>query len=353
MTRPARPAQGPAAPVTLGDVARLAGVSVATVSRTINQPAMVATDKRVAVQGALSALGYIPNHAARALLSRRSMTIGLIVPTIENPLFAPVIERIEARLEQAGYAILLACSRRRPERELKQVLVMIERGVDGLILTGGPPGPELLSLLQPRGLATVLQDATEAAPGMSAVGMPNEAALALAIDELVRHGHRRIAILTGPMADTPPVARRTAGAVARLADHGLQPAAIIETSSYRGEASREGSRRLLALDPRPTAVAATGDILVLGLMAEARAQGLRVPADLSIIGCGDTAMAQFADPPLSTIHLPYPEMGDAAARQLLDLVDGGDGQALRVMPCHLVDRGSVMTLPNLARSRLS
>jgi transcriptional regulator with XRE-family HTH domain len=137
----------PQGKVTVKDVARAAGVSITTVSRVLNNPGLVASDKQHAVQRALQSLDYIPNQLARSLISRQSKAIGLIVPTISNPVFAPTIEAIERKLDAAGYALLIHCCERDPEREFRQVRALIERGVDGLIITGSVHVPELAALL--------------------------------------------------------------------------------------------------------------------------------------------------------------------------------------------------------------
>src|SRR5580700_3469792 len=132
---------------TVKDVARAAGVSVTTVSRVLNNPDLVVSEKQELVQRALQTLDYIPNQLARSLISRRSRAIGLIVPTISNPVFAPTIAAIERELGGAGYALLINCCERDPAREFAQARTLIERGVDGLLITGSEHVPELPALL--------------------------------------------------------------------------------------------------------------------------------------------------------------------------------------------------------------
>src|SRR6266849_5610428 len=148
----------PLGKATVKDVARAAGVSIATVSRVLNNSRLVGSDKREAVRCALQSLDYIPNQLARSLISRRSKAIGLVVPTISNPVFAPTNEAIERKLDAAGYALLIHCCERDPEREFRQVRALIERGVDGLIITGSVHVPELAALLARNKLPFVSQD---------------------------------------------------------------------------------------------------------------------------------------------------------------------------------------------------
>lgn len=327
---------------TLKDVARAAGVSVTTVSRVLNNPALVTPDKQSAVLRSLENLDYIPNQLARSLVSRRSQAIGLVVPTISNPVFAPTIAAIERELELAGYALLIHCCERDPAREFKQVRTLIERGVDGLILTGSVHRPELAAFLGRNDVAYLSQDISLRLPLGPSIALDNAGAMARAVDYLVELGHRDIAVMSGPTHNTPPIADRFEGAIAELGRRGL-PARrdwLIVTEDYESRAVRDGARRLLGQDDRPGAVVCTGDILALGLVAECRARGLAVPDDLSIVGCGDTNMGQFVDPPLTTVSMPFAEMGAAAARSLLSLIGGGRVDDLTVMPFELVVRKS-------------
>jgi len=328
---------------TVKDIARVAGVSVATVSRVLNNPDRVAADKREAVLGALRRHDFIPNQHARSLISRRSHAIGLVVPTISNPVFAPTMAAIERELTAAGYALLIGCCERDPAREFEQVRTLIERGVDGLLITGSEHLPELPALLARYRIPYVSQDIALAAPMGPSVALDNAGALATAIDYLHAQGHRRIAVLSGPVHNTPPIRDRLDSALARIAHHrlALPEAWCVVTEDYDGPSTRAGAQRLLDAHERPTAVALTGDILALTLVAECRARGLSVPRDLSVIGCGDTNMGQYVDPPLTTVRMPFAEMGTAAALSLLALIAGQEPTEIAVLSHELVVRRSV------------
>jgi DNA-binding LacI/PurR family transcriptional regulator len=328
---------------TVKDVARAAGVSITTVSRVLNNPGLVASDKQDAVQRALQSLDYIPNQLARSLISRRSKAIGLVVPTISNPVFAPTIGAIERRLDAAGYALLIHCCERDPERELAQVRALIERGVDGLIVTGSVHVPELAAVLARNKLPHVSQDISRGQPLGPSIALDNAGAMESAVDHLHEMGHRDIAVLSGPIHNTPPVRDRYLGAVARIRNLGLSlpDAWLAVADNYDSLSIRAAARRLLDCESAPTAVACTGDILVLGLVAEARAKGLGVPQDLSIVGCGDTDMGQYVDPPLTTVAMPFAEMGEMAADNLLALLAGGSPASTMVLPHRLMIRQSV------------
>ncbi|MBI0535857.1 LacI family transcriptional regulator [Roseomonas sp. KE2513] len=337
--------------ITVREVASAAGVSIATVSRVLNQPALVQQSKREAVERAMVALDYIPNRQARSLMSQRTGSIGLLVPTIANPLFAPVIAAIERVLDAAGYALLIHCTQRDPARQQKQVRHLVERGVDGLILTGTSIAPDLAALLDRTSTPAVVQDALLLPPGAPAVAFDNAAAMAVAVRHVHGQGHRAIALFSGPLHNTPAVAERFAGAERELRALGLHlPAAWrVLAEDYDNTAVRDGAARLLSCAERPTAVACTGDILALGLVAEGHRRGLRVPQDFSVIGCGDTDLGRYVEPPLTTVRMPWERMGEAAVEGLLALIEGRPTAPLTVLPHELIERHSVQPPTPFAR----
>ncbi|MDF1872343.1 LacI family DNA-binding transcriptional regulator [Vannielia sp.] len=332
--------------VTIKDIARLAGVSVSTVSRVINKTGLVAPQKHKAVERVMSEVNYIPNNAARALVNRRSKTIGLIVPTLANPIFAPTIGAIETFLAESGFGLLISCSHRNPDAELAQARMMVERGVEGMIFTGSYRHPDLMPLIRTRGIAAVSQDDPLGAPGLLSIGLPDAEAMACAIDALVALGHSRIGIVTGPTGNTRPIADRLAGGVQRLRDHGMDlgPEAISEAGDYSAETAREATRALLRRDLSLTAIACTGDVPAIGVVVECMENGLRVPDDISITGCGQTLMAQYVYPSLATVRLPFDELGRIAAERLLDLIEGRAAAPVGTLGYEFIEGASIRTL---------
>lgn len=324
----------------------MAGVSVATVSRVINNKALVTREKLERVEAVLARVNYIPNNSARALVKRRTMSAGLIVPTLSNPIFAPTIAGVETVLAGAGYGLLLACSDRDPIKEFRHARTMIERGVDGLILTGSYRHPHLLELIVSRGAVAVSQDDPVGAPGMTSIRMPDARAMACAIDALVERGHRRIGIVTGPTINTAAIAERVRGAIERMDSHGLvrTPGDVVETMGYFDEDARAATQHLLTSSPDVTAIACTGDILAIGVISQCRRSGRDVPGDISVIGCGQTVMAQFADPVLSTVRLPFEQMGARAASELVRQINGEASRDLAELPYEFVP-GATLAAP--------
>jgi DNA-binding LacI/PurR family transcriptional regulator len=189
----------------------------------------------------------------------------------------------------------------------------------------------------------VSQDVSLDRPMGPSIALDNAGALETAIDYLYALGHRRIAVFSGPTHNTPPIRDRMRGAVERIRYHGLDlpDAWCVVTEDYESDSTRAAAQKLLAGASQPTAVSLTGDILALGVVAECRALGLDVPRDIAIIGCGDTNMGQYVDPPLTTVRMPFAEMGEAAARRLLSLIAGHRPTGTVVLPHQLVIRRSV------------
>jgi DNA-binding LacI/PurR family transcriptional regulator len=324
------------------DVARRAGVSPATVSRVINNPAIVRAKLRAAVSRAMAELSYIPNAAARSLTLRRTQAIGLLVPSIADPIFGPTIVAIESTLSEAGYALLVGSSNWHANLELRQCQSLIERGIDGIILTGPILERKVIRLVTQRNLPFACQNLTRAPGGHPSIRMNDKGAMRSIVQHLIEAGHKRIAVLTGRPASAPTMAERLAGAREAIQSSNLVLSDdwIVE-SGYDAASAREGTRRILQLRPRPTAIACAGDALALAALTECRAEGLNVPADISITGCNDVDLLQYADPPLTTVDTSFRNMGHYAAQALLNLIHGKPGPMRQQLPFALKLRGTV------------
>jgi LacI family transcriptional regulator len=324
------------------DVARRAGVSPATVSRVINNPLIVRAKLRAAVTRALAELSYIPNAAARSLTLRRTQAIGLLVPSIADPIFGPTIAAIETTLGDAGYALLVSSSNWHANLELRQCQSLIERGIDGIILTGPILDRKVIRLVTNRNLPFTCQNLTRAPGSHPSIRMNDKGAMRSIVQHLIEAGHKRIAVLTGWPASAPTMAERLAGAREAIQSSNLVlPDDWIVESGYDAASAREGARRILQLRPRPTAIACAGDALALAALTECRAEGLSVPADISITGCNDVDLLQYADPPLTTVDTSFRNMGHYAAQALLNLIHGKPGPMRQQLPFALKLRGTV------------
>lgn len=312
----------PIAP-TLEDVARVARVSTATVSRALNRPDSVRAVLREKVLAAVARLGYVPHAGARALTLRRSGTAGVIVPTIDNAIFARGLQAFQRRMAAAGRHVLLAFSDYDPQQELAQALNLLARGVDALALTGISQAPELLERLAQRGLPWVHTGSFPAPDGLACVGFRNRAAMVRAVRYLLDLGHRRIAMLAGITAHNDRAGERVAGVREALHAAGLalKPAMLFE-AAYSVQPAREATRALLARTPRPTALLCGNDVLAYGALLECQAQKVDVPGELSIVGFDDLDLSRHWQPALTTMHVPTETMWTLAAEHLLGRLDG-------------------------------
>ncbi len=315
----AKPARRPAHN-GIREVARAAGVSIATVSRAFNRPEAVNAETRERVMAAAQRLTYIPDGAARSLSSQKSFRVGVVIPTMDDSIFARFVEALQQRLGSIGYALLIGVDRFDPKEELTEIRSLIESGVDAIVLCGAQRSPETYELLQTRALPYLITHVHAEDPTQISVGYDNREGAATAAHYLVDLGHREIGVMDYPAERNDRAGLRMAGVVEALAERGLElpPERRIERP-FSIEEGRIGLRLLLAQDPRPTAVFCGNDILAIGALFEAQAQGIAVPEELSIIGYDDLELAAQVTPALTTVHVPTGEMG-ARAAEILSLM---------------------------------
>jgi LacI family transcriptional regulator len=309
---------------TLRDVAEEAGVSTATVSRTLNTPGQVNAETRERVNAAVQALGYAPNFNARALVAKRTNTIGAVIPTMENAIFARGIQAFQEELGLHGITLLIASSSYRADLEAEQIRTLVARGADGLLLIGYHRSPDLFAFLEKRDVPALVAWAHDPEQEHAAIGFDNAAAMADLTRAVLERGHHRIGVISAPTADNDRARCRVEGAYLALREAGLDPAdtPYVETP-YGFENGADALRELLARAPDVTAVMCGNDVLAIGALRAAREMGLRVPEDISITGFDDIDIATLAEPSLTTVHVPHREMGRRAAQMLLSMLAGG------------------------------
>jgi LacI family transcriptional regulator len=332
----------PAQPLpTIGDVARRAGVSTATVSRVVNQPGRVRSALRGKVEAAIAHLGYVPHAGARTLKSRRTGTIGAIFPTVDNAIFAKAIDALQRRLAEADHQLLIATNDYSPATEEGQALNLLTRGADGLLLCGIGQRPALLARLKARAVPVVHVMSWPPPPGLACVGFDNARAMAQVVRYLLDLGHRRIAMLAGVTSDNDRAAARLAGVRDALAAAGLKlPPAYVAERRYSLAAAREGLQCLMRAPTPPTAVVCGNDVLAIGALFEAQRLGIEVPRELSIVGFDDLEIASHVHPTLTTVHVPAEAMWRTAAEHVLALLRGSDAVPVTEVEVSLVVRGS-------------
>jgi len=325
----------------LKDVARLAKVSTATVSRALTAPERVGVDALQRVRDAVRELGYLPHGAARALRSRRTRAIGAVIPTLDNAIFANATHALQKALEAGGYHLFVACHEFDLAAETRITQSLIERGVDGVVLVGLEHEPVLFELLDTFRVPYVVTWALDATGRHPTVGFRNRDAAARVARYLLDIGHSRIAMIAGQTGPNDRARERLQGVRDALTSAGLalEPPWLIE-APYTFDAGQEAMRRLCALRPRPTAVICGNDVLAIGAINEALTLGLQVPAQISVTGFDDLPIASLLIPSLTTVRVPMRELGSLAAQHLLALIAGEPVNMVRELPVELIVRDS-------------
>lgn len=304
---------------SISDVARLAQVSVGTVSNVLNRPDRVAPTTRERVLAAITELDFVPNGSARQLRAGTITTVGAVVLDIANPFFTDVARGIEDRLDEAGYTLMLASSDEEPEREARYLRLFEEHGVQGVMVVPSTPDVAHLEAARSRGLRVVLLDRPSPVDTLSSVAVDDEAGAAAATRHLLGLGHERLAFLNGPHS-IRQCADRAAGIRAALAEGGLDPeAALVEITipSLNADGGQAGARQLLALADRPTAMLCVNDLTALGALRALRAADVPVPSGMAVVGYDDVAFAGELATPLTSVRQPTHQLGHRAADLLL------------------------------------
>jgi DNA-binding LacI/PurR family transcriptional regulator len=316
--------------VTSVDVARRAGVSQSTVSLVLSgkSAGRVSARTEAAVRQAAEELGYRLNVAARALRTGLARTVAMVVTDVTHPFFGPVLRGAQAAAWRAGYAVTLVDVANDPDRERASFEALRAGPADGyMFFTVDPP--------ERSGEYVVAIEVSP--PGMPFVRFDTERGTDLAMDHLIGLGHTRIGHL-GSELDAETFQIRREHVLGRLAAAGLAPAGY-ERAAFRFDDAHVAARALLDRDERPTAVYCDDDLLAGGVYLAARDLGLRIPADLSVVGFDDLPFAKVFEPPLTTIAIDPEELGASAFEVLAALMEGEEPEG-RVLPVELVVRGS-------------
>jgi len=326
------------------DVARVAGVSTATVSRALSKPDVVSAETLRVVRSAVAQTGYTVNQAARNLRQRKTMGVVALVPNLANPFFSRILAGLSAVLAPAGYNLLVVDTEG-PGVDRHIARTLDRSRADGLILFDGLlPADDL----QPGRLLPPVVMACEWIEGLAAprIRIDNAAGAGLAVEHLAGLGHRRIGHLLGPASNV--LARERARGVR----HKLAALALPERPDWflAGDFSLESGRRCaaewIAMADRPTAICCASDQMAVGFIAEVQRQGLRVPQDVSVVGFDNIDLVAHITPALTTIRQPRWQIGETAARVMIGLMgDGGDPDADTILPVQLIERASTAPPP--------
>ncbi len=330
--------------VTIRDVAARAGVSHQTVSRVINQSKQVRPVTRARVESAIDELDYRPNATARNMAKGRTGTLACIAPNLTDYTFASIIDGAETEARQQGYFLLSASARDEDTFAYLMDDLVSSRRVEGIMVIN--PYADRRHLHLPPDFPTVFAGARPREEATDSVALDDVSAAYEATRHLIDIGHRRIAMVTGPMAEDCSQ-DRCLGYEQALLDVGLVllPELIIE-GSWLAPSGYEAYQKLAQLDPVPTAVFAQNDQMAVGVLRAARDKGLMIPDELSVIGVDDIPLAAYFAPPLTTLRQNFADIGREAARSLIQTIDqpGAPARQMR-LPAELIIRRSTGPIP--------
>ncbi len=315
---------------TMGDVARLAGVSVSTVSHVLNETRKVNATTRERVESAIAETGYRRNVVARSLAAGRTHTIGLSISALTNPYFGSLVHAIEERLSAAGLVMFLGDSHDDPAAERRVVDSLLDRQVDGIIVAPSADAEQkTIPTIQANGTPFVLIDRGVEIP-CDQVAPENVESAARLTDHLLDLGHRRIAVVRG-LAGITSSTERVDGFLRAMADRGVEvdPRFVLDGHS-RVDDAEHAVRAALSAPDRPTAIVSLNNSMTIGTVKAARALGLDIPSDVALVSYDDFEWSDLFEPRLTAAGQDVGTMGRAAVDMLLERIDGYDGPARRV-----------------------
>lgn len=309
--------------VNVKQVAALAGVSTTTVSRSLSAPDLVHPDTLKRVETAISQLGYVPFASARGLRIGRTLTVGIIVPTLMNELYAKAVDVLEEQLNAVGFTVLLTCHRNSAETELQCVRALLGRQVEALAMIGIPHHPELLPMIRRQNVPYVLMWSTDPTASHSTVGYDNRLAMRRVTEHLIDLGHRSFGVLPGPVGVQDILQHRLDGIKDALVAAGvaLRHDRILPTS-YTIDSIRTAARTLLTSENAPTALICSNDMIAAAALAECHALNFPVPQQVSITGFGDWQLAELVSPTLTTVKSNPVHIGEVTALLLIAKLNG-------------------------------
>lgn len=326
---------------TMQDVAKMAGVSISTVSHVVNETRAVAPETRARVLAAIEATGYTGNAIARSLVTGGTQSIGVAMSLLANPHLAQLMHAIEAEATAAGRTVLIGDTFDTPDGERDAVRKLQARRVDGVLLTPAPGDTATLEQLARTGVPAVLVDRVTHRIKLDQVGPENIQSTSALVSHLAATGHRRIGFISG-VDWVGAGEERTLGYRLGLGRAGLRwdPALVARGGATHGDGVL-ALRRLLALPEPPTAVIAGNGAMTAGVLVEARAHGVRVGVDLAVVGHDEVEWAELVEPGITTMAHPVDEIGRTAVRLLLRRLHDPDRAPETVLlPPALVHRGS-------------
>lgn len=308
-------------PPSIKEVASLAGVSTATVSRLINKPESVSAHTAGKINGAIAALGFRPNFTGRNLRAGRSRTVGVVVPTLSNTVFAQCLQGIELAARMLDYSVMFTATEYRQEEEEAAVNLLLSHRVDGVILTvADASASQTLDVLDREHIPYVLAYNQPQQSSRLSVSVDNRAAARDAVEHLIAWGHTGIRMLTGYFTASDRAIQRYHGYLDAMRAHGLAPLPPLEVARHT-DVTAEFLQAFSDPDQRPGALFCSNDLLAFAAMRDLRKLGLRVPQDISVMGFDGIPLGELMEPVLTTAVQPSEQIGEVALRTLVAAIE--------------------------------
>lgn len=301
----------------LRDVASLAKVSVATVSRVLNAPSTVSTNTRARVQQAIDSLHFVPSAAARAINSGRTRMVGALVPTLDHAIFTRFLASLENRLSQHGLSLIVATTDNDQQTEAQKAQALVDIGAEALIVSGINHSEQFDTLIRRTRLPAIATSFHDDNYYLPTIGYDNAAAARLALDYLYNAGHRQLVVIHGPLDNNDRTRARLTGLESAPDDVALH---FIETDiSISGGAA--AITQFIDLAIPCSALLCLSDVLAMGALFELQRQGIDVPRDVSLMGLDDLPSSAVTMPEISSVHLPVGRMGEHAANAVVEWIE--------------------------------
>ncbi len=306
---------------TIRDVAKMANVSISTVSRVMNSPETVVESKRLRVLEAIEHLQYQPNAFARGLIYKRSNTLGVMIPDVENPYYAGLLRGMQDAAVDLGYSLMIVNTDRSKERTITYVENLYEKQVDGIIFASDILHPEYYDIIRHYQIPLVLASTNSIEYDVPSVNIDNEKGAYDAVRYLIELGHRKIGMLSFPYDDSISGEPRYNGFIKAIKEYGLEECATHVTyADHRFESAYKAAEQLFSKYPDLTAVFTASDEFAMGAISFLHEKNILVPDQVSVVGFDDIRMAHMYVPKLTTIAQPVYEIGQHAVKKLYELI---------------------------------
>ncbi|HLP18002.1 MAG TPA: LacI family DNA-binding transcriptional regulator [Bacteroidota bacterium] len=306
--------------ITIKEVAERAGVSIATVSRVLNNTGIVQQKTRESIMLAAKELQYVPNASARNLSRSKTDTIGLLLPDLHGAFYSEVIRGVDKTAQQSHHHLIVSSSHNK-KNEIEAALRLMRGRVDGLIIMSPQIDANTLHANIPRSMPVVLLNCFVEGSSFDSINIDNFRGAYDMVRHLLQHGHRRIAIITGTPSNYD-ADQRLYGYRRAMMEAGLTGDDLIEVpGDFTEEEGYAAGKKIISMQPRPTAIFASNDSMAIGAMSALREAGLKVPADIAMAGFDDIPISKFIRPALSSVHVSISELGEHAMQRLLMAIE--------------------------------